>query len=69
MGAPMALVDLALPHDIDPAVGEVDGVIRIDLADLADELHASAAGREVAQGAASSARRWRRSSPRVAPRS
>nr|WP_202387921.1 glutamyl-tRNA reductase [Nocardioides flavescens] len=48
-GRPMALVDLALPHDIDPAVGEVDGVVRIDLADLADELHASAAGREVAQ--------------------
>jgi glutamyl-tRNA reductase len=48
-GRPMALVDLALPHDIDPAVDEVDGVVRIDLADLADELHASAAGREVAQ--------------------
>lgn len=48
-GRPMALVDLALPHDIDPAVDDVDGVVRIDLADLADELHASAAGREVAQ--------------------
>jgi len=48
-GRAMALVDLALPHDIDPAVDEVPGVVRIDLADLADELHASAAGREVAQ--------------------
>ena len=46
---PMVFVDLALPHDIDPAVTELDGVTRIDLADLADELEASDAGREVAE--------------------
>ena len=43
----MAFIDLALPHDVDPAVSELPGVTRLDLADLADELHASPAGREV----------------------
>ncbi|WP_268991239.1 glutamyl-tRNA reductase [Nocardioides anomalus] len=43
----LVFVDLALPHDVDPAVAELDGVTRIDLADLADELEASEAGREV----------------------
>ncbi len=46
-GRPMVFVDLALPHDIDPAVVEIDGITRIDLADLAEELEASDAGREV----------------------
>jgi glutamyl-tRNA reductase len=44
---PMAFIDLALPHDIDPSVTELPGVTRLDLGDLADELHASEAGREV----------------------
>ena len=44
---PMTFIDLALPHDIDPAVAELPGVVRLDLADLADELHESEAGREV----------------------
>lgn len=44
---PMTFVDLAMPHDVDPAVGDLPGVTRIDLGDLADELHASDAGREV----------------------
>lgn len=44
---PMTFIDLALPHDIDAAVADLPGVRRLDLADLADELHASAAGREV----------------------
>jgi glutamyl-tRNA reductase len=44
---PMAFIDLALPHDVDPAVADLPGVLRIDLGDLADELHASEAGREV----------------------
>ncbi|MEI7055984.1 glutamyl-tRNA reductase [Nocardioides sp. CCNWLW239] len=44
---PVALIDLALPHDIDPAAGALPGVTLIDLAALADELHASPAGREV----------------------
>jgi glutamyl-tRNA reductase len=44
---PMTFLDLAMPHDVDPAVSELPGVTRIDLGDLADELHASEAGREV----------------------
>ncbi|NYI80652.1 glutamyl-tRNA reductase [Nocardioides panzhihuensis] len=44
---PIALIDLALPHDIDPAAGSLPGVTLIDLAALADELHASPAGKEV----------------------
>jgi glutamyl-tRNA reductase len=48
-GRPLVFLDLALPHDVDPAVTELDGVSRIDLVDLAEELEASAAGREVAE--------------------
>jgi glutamyl-tRNA reductase len=44
---PMTFIDLAMPHDVDPAVGDLPGVTRVDLGDLADELHASPAGREV----------------------
>jgi glutamyl-tRNA reductase len=44
---PLALVDLALPHDIDPAVADLPGVTLITLADLADELQGSDAGAEV----------------------
>jgi glutamyl-tRNA reductase len=36
--APLAVVDLALPHDIDPAVADLPGVALIDLRRLADEL-------------------------------
>ena len=35
---PLTLVDLALPHDVDPAVGELPGVELISLAGLAAEL-------------------------------
>ncbi|HET6938048.1 MAG TPA: glutamyl-tRNA reductase [Nocardioides sp.] len=48
-GRPLVFVDLALPHDVDPAVTELEGVTRIDLVDLAEELEASDAGREVAE--------------------
>jgi glutamyl-tRNA reductase len=48
-GRPMVFLDLALPHDVDPSVVELDGVTRIDLMDLAKELEDSAAGREVAE--------------------
>jgi glutamyl-tRNA reductase len=48
-GRPMVFVDLALPHDIDPAVADLPGVARLDLVDLAEELEASPAGREVAE--------------------
>ncbi|CAN5119931.1 glutamyl-tRNA reductase [soil metagenome] len=36
---PLAVIDLALPHDVDPAVAELPGVELIGLAGLADELH------------------------------
>jgi glutamyl-tRNA reductase len=44
---PLALVDLALPHDIDPTVADLPGVTLVTLADLADDLRESAAGAEV----------------------
>ena len=46
-GRELAIVDLALPHDVDPEVGALPGVTLINLADLADELRDSEAGREV----------------------
>ncbi len=44
---PLSVIDLALPHDVEPAVADLPGVHLINLADLADELHDSDAGREV----------------------
>ncbi|MEV7430053.1 MULTISPECIES: glutamyl-tRNA reductase [unclassified Nocardioides] len=44
---PISFVDLALPHDVDPAVADLPGVTLVDLASLAEALHASEAGREV----------------------
>lgn len=44
---PLTLVDLALPHDIDPAVGALPGVRLVNLALLGERLHAVTAGREV----------------------
>jgi glutamyl-tRNA reductase len=44
---PLALVDLALPHDIDPTVGDLPGVTLVTLADLAGDLRDSEAGAEV----------------------
>lgn len=35
---PLTVVDLALPHDVEPAVGQLPGVELISLAGLADEL-------------------------------
>ena len=46
-GAPLAIVDLALPHDVDPTVGELPEVTLVTLADLADELRDSGAGNEI----------------------
>ena len=34
---PLAVVDLALPHDVDPEVAEVPGVVLVDLRRLAEE--------------------------------
>jgi glutamyl-tRNA reductase len=44
---PLALVDLALPHDIDPTAADLPGVTLVTLADLADDLRSSDAGAEV----------------------
>jgi glutamyl-tRNA reductase len=46
-GRELAIVDLALPHDVDPDAGSLPGVTLINLAELADELRDSEAGREV----------------------
>lgn len=35
--APLAVVDLALPHDVDPQVAELPGVVLVDLRRLAEE--------------------------------
>jgi len=44
---PIALVDLALPHDIDPSVAHLPGVTLVTLADLGEDLRSSDAGAEV----------------------
>ena len=46
---PVAIIDLALPRDVDPAVGEEPGVHLIDLATLAAELERSGERGEVAE--------------------
>ncbi len=46
-GRGLVLIDLALPHDIEPEVREVPGATLISLADLATALHGSEAAREV----------------------
>ncbi len=47
LGRPLDVVDLALPHDVEPGVGELPGVTLVTLADLADDLADSSAGSEV----------------------
>ena len=44
---PLAVVDLALPHDVEPEVARFPGVTLVTLADLADDLRGSEAGAEV----------------------
>lgn len=39
----LAVVDLALPHDVDPAVAELPGVSVVSLSDLAERLHGDTA--------------------------
>jgi glutamyl-tRNA reductase len=46
-GRPFAVIDLALPHDVDPEVGTLPGVTLIGLRRLAEELRDSDTGREV----------------------
>ena len=45
--APLAVIDLALPHDVDPVVAELPGVSLIGLKSLADALAHTDAAREV----------------------
>ncbi len=47
LGRPLDVIDLALPHDVEPGVGALPGVTLVTLADLADELAGSDAGAEV----------------------
>jgi glutamyl-tRNA reductase len=44
-GAPLFLIDLAVPRDIDPAVAELDGCFLYDIDDLEAVVAASLAGR------------------------
>jgi len=46
-GRELAIIDLALPHDVEPAVADLPGVTLINLAELAGELRDSEAGREI----------------------
>ena len=46
---PKAFVDLALPHDVDPAVAELPGVTLVGLRELAEALVGSEAGAELAE--------------------
>lgn len=46
-GRPLAVVDLALPHDVDPAVRNLPGVTMVDLASLSDALRDASAGRDI----------------------
>ena len=44
---PLAIIDLALPHDVDPTAGDLPGVTLVSLADLAERLHDGSGGAEV----------------------
>jgi glutamyl-tRNA reductase len=44
---PLAVIDLALPHDVDPAAADLPGVTLIGLRQLADDFRDSDASREV----------------------
>jgi glutamyl-tRNA reductase len=44
---PLGVIDLALPHDVDPDVASLPGVALVGLATLAEELHGTEAARDV----------------------
>jgi glutamyl-tRNA reductase len=46
-GRPIALLDLALPRDVDPAVRELPGVMLVDLASLQEVLEKTETGADV----------------------
>jgi glutamyl-tRNA reductase len=45
-GAPMLIVDIAMPRDVDPAAGELDGVTLLDMDDLRRFVAIGVEGRE-----------------------
>ncbi len=47
-GRPQVYVDLALPHDVDLAVSELDGVTRVGLGELGEDLAAAGSAPQVA---------------------
>lgn len=46
-GRALSVIDLALPHDVEPEVADLPGVTLVNLAELAEELRESEAGQEV----------------------
>lgn len=44
-GRPLLIVDIAVPRDVDPAVGELDGVTLLDMEDLTASAAVAMAGR------------------------
>ncbi len=46
---PLSVIDIALPHDVDPSVASLPGVTLIGLPQLADALHDTEVGREVVE--------------------
>ena len=46
---PLSVIDLALPHDVEPEVGDLPGVTLIGLAELAGLLQGTEAGGEVSE--------------------
>lgn len=47
-GRELLVVDLAMPHDVDPAAAEIPGISLVGLATLADDLAETDAGRDLA---------------------
>lgn len=45
---PLTVIDLAVPHDTDPAICELPGVVRIDLSDLADAPRSRVSSADIA---------------------
>lgn len=46
-GRELAVIDLALPHDVDPSVADLPGVTLVNLTELAEDLRDSEAAQEV----------------------
>jgi glutamyl-tRNA reductase len=46
-GRPLAVLDLALPHDVDPSVAELPGVTLVTLTSLQEALATSSTGADV----------------------